>query len=97
MAVVMVGATAVAAGIITAGAEVAATIMAGGITAITGDLTSIFWEAAHLAASFVSGRASNPLMIARNTCSPSREIAAHHQRNAHCVASRPYCQRQTVG
>jgi hypothetical protein len=32
-------------------------------------------------------------MIARNTCSPSREIAAHHQRNAqkevqaaaHCV------------
>jgi hypothetical protein len=22
-------------------------------------------------------------MIARNTCSPSREIVAHHQRNAH--------------
>ena len=41
MAVVMVGAIAVAAGIITAGAEVVATIMAGGITAITGDLTTI--------------------------------------------------------
>src|SRR5258708_36331863 len=25
-------------------------------------------------------------MIARNTCSPSREIAAHHQRNAQAAA-----------
>jgi putative transposase len=24
-------------------------------------------------------------MIARNTCSPSREIVAHHQRNAHAL------------
>ena len=28
-------------------------------------------------------RSKRPLMIARNTCSRSREIAAHHQRNAH--------------
>src|SRR5258705_455273 len=27
-------------------------------------------------------RSKRPLMIARNTCSPSREIAAHHHRNA---------------
>src|SRR5258708_8106702 len=27
-------------------------------------------------------------MIARNTCSPSREIAAHHQRNAHSEKTR---------
>jgi flagellar biosynthesis protein FliQ len=41
MAVVMDGAIAAAAGIITAGAEVVVTIMVGGIIAIAGDLTSI--------------------------------------------------------
>jgi hypothetical protein len=44
MAVVMDGAIAAAAGIITGGAEVVATIMVGGIIAITGDLTSISSE-----------------------------------------------------
>src|SRR3984893_6682439 len=32
-------------------------------------------------------------MIARNTCSPSREIAAHHHRNAQPVR----CQRPNIG
>jgi hypothetical protein len=41
MAVVMDGAIAADAGIITGGAEVVATTMVGGIIAITGDLTSI--------------------------------------------------------
>jgi hypothetical protein len=40
MAVVMDGAIAAAAGIIAGGAEVVATIMVGGIIAITGDVTS---------------------------------------------------------
>lgn len=44
MAVVMDGAIAAAAGIITGGAEVVATIMVGDIIAITGDLTSISSE-----------------------------------------------------
>ena len=44
MAVVMDGVIAAAAGIITGGAEVVATIMVGGIIAITGDLTSISSE-----------------------------------------------------
>jgi hypothetical protein len=44
MAVVMDGAIAAAAGTITDGAEVVATIMVGGIIAITGDLTSISSE-----------------------------------------------------
>lgn len=44
MAVVMDGAIAADAGIITGGAEVVATTMVGGIIAITGNLTSIFSE-----------------------------------------------------
>jgi hypothetical protein len=44
MAVVMDGAIAADAGIITGGAEVVATTMVGGIIAITGDLTSISSE-----------------------------------------------------
>jgi hypothetical protein len=44
MAVVMDGAIAAAAGTITDGDEVVATIMVGGIIAITGDLTSISSE-----------------------------------------------------
>src|SRR5258708_4199248 len=36
-------------------------------------------------------------MIARNTCSPSREIAAHHQRNAHIApAARLYVPLRAV-
>jgi hypothetical protein len=44
MVVVMDGAIAADGGIITGGAEVVATIMVGGIIAITGDLTSISFE-----------------------------------------------------
>ena len=60
MAVVMDGAIAAAAGIITGGAEVVATIMVGGIIAITGDLTSISSERPlSWRPLFFSGRASN--------------------------------------
>ena len=60
MDMVMDGAITAATDIITGGAEGVATIMVGGIIAITGDLSSISSERPlHWAASFVSSRPGN--------------------------------------